>query len=327
MNSERIKKTVSYIIPPLFTVGLCYALYADVDIGRIADGLRSCNWLLVALFLGCNLLAMVFRGIRWRLQLRAIGVDPPLGVMSRSIFGTYAVNIVFPRLGELWRSGFIARVGGAPFSRVFGTMVADRLSDTITVLLICIPAFTLTSGALNSFLAASGSGMSIGSLLTSWPVIALAVIAVIAAIYVAFGHGAAASRVRKFIVDTWRGFTAIISMPRKGIWLLLTLGVWGSYVLSMWLSMLAFPATAQILATHGFGAALLTFVFGSLAMAIPSNGGIGPWQLAIILSLSGLYGMDRGEALTFATINLAATTLLTIALGLYAFAHIALRKS
>ncbi len=323
MKAEKIKKIVSYIIPPLVTVGLCYVLYADVDMEQIASGARSCNRLFVALFLACNVLAMVLRALRWRLQLRAIGVNPELGVMTRSVFGTYAVNIVFPRLGEIWRCGFIARISAKPFSGVFGTMVADRLSDTIAVLLICIPTFVLTAGALNSFLQAAGFG-NISAMLGSTPMLALYLFLVFFAIFVWKGKGTIAAKIRVFVLNSWRGFAAILHMPHKPVWLLLTIGIWGSYITSMWLSMLAFPPTAALIASNGFGVALLSFVFGSLAMAIPSNGGIGPWQFAIILCLGSLYGFDGAQALTFATLNLAATTILTILLGIYTFVHIAI---
>lgn len=72
--------------------------------------------------------------------------------MVYSIFGTYAVNLVFPRLGEVWRCGYIAKRQDAPFSTVFGSMVADRLSDTATVLCLLILTFALASSSLLSYL-------------------------------------------------------------------------------------------------------------------------------------------------------------------------------
>lgn len=325
--SSNLKKTISYIIPPVITVGLCYVLYSGVDLAAIWAGVKTCSLPAMMAFLLCNVLAMVFRGLRWRLQLRAIGVNPPAAVMSRSIFGTYAVNIVFPRLGEFWRCAYIARIAPAPFSGVFGTMVADRLSDTLMVGIICLLTFAVSSGALARFLSEanlpSGSAM-----LTSWPVLALIAVMLLAALYVIFGKGRMAARVREFILKTWRGFAVIFTMPARMRWLLLTLGVWACYIASMLLSMMAYPPTAALISgTGGFTAVMVTFVFGSLAMAIPSNGGIGPWQFAVILSLSTLYGLPHNLSLVFATINLGATTLLTILLGLYTFAHIALRKN
>lgn len=302
-------------------MGLCYVLYSDVDVRSITSWLPQCNWLLVVAFLLCNVGAMLLRGIRWRLQLRAIGVNPGGWTMSRSIFGTYAVNLVFPRLGELWRTAYISRSQKAPFSAVFGTMVGDRLADTLTVLLITLAAFVGASGQMHKFLAGTDAGPRIEAALTSWPALAAVGLLIVLVIVIL-----RVKKVRDFVAKTWHGFAVIFTMPHRLEWLLLTAGIWGCYIVSMYLSMLAFPPTASLVAAHGLGCVMLTFVFGSLAMAIPSNGGIGPWQLAILMSLNGLYDMPRELALAFATLNLGATTLLTILLGLLTFLTLSLRK-
>lgn len=295
-------------------MGLCYVLYSNVDLRSITAWLPECNWLYVSVFLLCNVVAMYLRGLRWRLQLRAIGVNPTTWTMSRSIFGTYAVNLVFPRLGEVWRTAYISRTQSAPFSAVFGTMVADRLADTATVFLITACAFIGAHAEMGKFLANS----NIGSMLTSWPLLAAVGAIIIAGIILSRSQ-----RVRGFVKKTWSGFTVLFRMPHRGRWLLLTAGIWGCYVLSMYFSMLSFPPTASLVHSFGLGCVMLTFVFGSLAMAVPSNGGIGPWQGAIMLSLFNIYGLDDTLALTFATINLSASTILTIVLGIVTFLSMA----
>ncbi len=300
-------------------MGLCYVLYADLDLGALYAGARQCSPWLVGLFLLANVLAMVCRGLRWRLQLRADSINPGIGVMSRSIFGTYAVNLVFPRLGEIWRCAFIARTAGSGFSQIFGTMVADRLADTLMVALIALPTLLLSSGALASFLNVANLPFNLIGAPVFW--IALALLIALAA-FIALSRCPLARKVRGILLKIWRGFMLIFKMPNKWLWLLLTLGVWGGYIASMALSMAAFPPTAHLNAS----AVMLTFVFGSLAMAIPSNGGIGPWQFAVMLALTGLFGLPRQTALVFATLNLGANTLLNILLGLYTFLHILIYK-
>ena len=58
---------------------------------------------------------------------------------------------------------------------------------------------------------------------------------------------------------------------------------------------------------------------------MPSNGGIGPWQWAVIFAL-GIYGLGHASAAAFANLSMGATTLLTILLGIVTFAAIALDK-
>lgn len=83
--------------------------------------------------------------------------------------------------------------------------------------------------------------------------------------------------------------------------------------------------TRELLATHGIQVALVTFVLGSISMGVPSNGGIGPWQWAVIFAL-GIYGLPRAEASAWANLVLGSTTLLIIVLGIITFAGIALDK-
>lgn len=322
--SPLLRKAIGYIIPLVITVGLCIILYGRAGSLDIRKAVGRCDILLTAAFLSLNVLAMVFRAFRWRLQLRAIGLNPPAGDMVRSIFGTYAVNLVFPRLGEFWRCGYIARRARAPFSGVFGSMVADRLSDTLMVLLLALLACAVATRAMTTFAADSNLASGLHALIGSPWLWGAAVLLAVAVPAVMRSSNRLCVKLRGFLAATWRGFSAIFAMKGRGRWLLYTAAIWLSYFLSMMLSLMAFPDTASLIdGTRGLSCALVTFVFGSLAMAIPSNGGIGPWQLAIILSLTGIYGLPRDVALTFATINLGATTLLTILLGLGTFVSIA----
>ena len=135
LEKEKIKKSLGtvckVVIPLVVGVGLFYWLYNNVDVEQMKNILRyDVDYTWIGVMLVISTFSHVFRAMRWRLQLRALGIDAPLGVLVVSIFGTYAVNLVFPRLGEVWRCGYISRRQKAPFTKVVGSMVADRLSDT-----------------------------------------------------------------------------------------------------------------------------------------------------------------------------------------------------
>ena len=290
--------------------------------------MRQCDfsWLLGSLVF--SIVAQVCRAYRWRLQLIPIGVNPPAGIMVNSIFGTYAVNLVLPRLGEIWRTGYIAQRQQAPFPSVFGSMVADRLADSLTVLTVTLLTFAMTGNAMTEFMQSTDIGSRASQALASpWLWIGAAAAAGLC-LWVLRSHrnSRAVTRITGILRGAWQGFSSIARMPRKGMWLLLTVMIWGSYFVETWVSMYAFDATASLIDSQGVMAALVTFVFGTVAMAIPSNGGIGPWQGAVVLALAGIYGIDRNVALAFATVSLGLQTLLTILLGLYTFAAIAVDR-
>lgn len=335
MDSQPKKKknwlsiVLRFAIPLIISVGLCWLLFRDFDFGEMWRVIRTeCRFEWFAFGVVFAVLAQVFRAMRWRIQLRAIGVTPGLFPLILSIFGTYAVNLVFPRLGEVWRTGYIAQRQKASFTSVFGSMVADRLADTVSVALILVFTFIVASGSIVSYLAQNEATYeSLRSLALS-PWLWGTLVAGIAFVWWFMRWRTAntvVTRIQKAVRELWGGFIAIFSMPHKGKWLLLTAGIWLSYFTQFYLGMYAFGFTEALLQQHGWTVALVAFVLSSISMGVPSNGGIGPWQWTVMFSL-GIYGLGEVPGAVFANMQLGITTLLTIVLGLFTFICIAIDR-
>ncbi|MBD5203110.1 MAG: flippase-like domain-containing protein [Bacteroidales bacterium] len=324
---------LKYGVPLIITVGLCYLLFHDIDFYAMLDTIRrDCDFRWIGAALAVSILSHVLRGARWRIQLRALGIEASLWELTLSIFGTYAVNLVFPRLGEVWRTGYVAERRHAPFATVFGSMVADRLADTITVLLITGFTFLLAGAQLLSYLGQNPEAYDTALTLVSSPWLWLTIIIVLvmpAFILVRYPEAKAVVKIRAVWQRLWDGFAVIVKMPGKGRWLLLTAGVWGCYFFQLYLAFFSFPVTAQVVTEHGVTAVLVCFVLSSISMAVPSNGGIGPWQWAVIfgLSLYPVAGLTQEYATTFANLVMGTQTLLLILLGIFTFTAIALQRN
>lgn len=328
-KSSRLGQIMKYVIPLIISIGLCYLLFTGIDFREMLDIIRSqCDFRWIAAGLALAVLSHVVRAMRWGIQLSVLGIKAPLYVLIYSIFGTYAVNLVFPRLGEVWRTGYIAQRQHAPFTTVFGSMVADRLADTLTVLILALLAFLVSSKAILSYLHQNGESLAAIARLLESPWLWAAVVVLVAAIWIFMARKTDNPKIVKIqnaVRELWQGFAVIVKMPHKGRWLLLTVALWGCYFLQNYLAFYAFPFTAQIVADHGIQAALVTWVLSSISMGVPSNGGIGPWQWATIFGLS-IYGLGATQAGAFANLVLGANTLLIIALGIFTFIAIALDK-
>ncbi len=325
---------LKYGVPVTITVGLCYMLVKGTDLHEMWHTIcTECDFR----WIGANLLlvigAQVARAARWRLQLRALGIKASLWVLTLSVFGTYAVNLVFPRLGEIWRTGFIAERHRSPFTTVFGSMVADRLADTIAVAIITLATFAMAGPQLMSYLGQNPDRISgILSLLTSpllWGSIAACTVIAVW-LYLRYPDSKAVSSLRNIWKGLWKGFAVITSMRGKWEWFFYTLVLWGCYILGLGCAFMSFPLTAEVITQHGFTALLVCFVLTSLSMLVPSNGGIGPWQWAMIFGLglysAGIPGLDKGYMTSFANLALSVQTISSIILGLFTFAWIALDK-
>lgn len=321
---------LKYGIPLLVTVMLCMLLFKDVDLDEMMGIIRDqCDFSWIGLTLVISIFSHIFRAMRWRIQLRALGVDAPLFILVLSIFGTYAVNLVLPRLGEVWRTGYIAKRQDAPFSKVFGSMVADRLADTVTVLGLTLVTFVLAGAQFDRYFSEHGEGLaSIMAMLKS-PWLWLALVACIAGIWWFLSRRTSnrlVTKIQGFVRGLWDGFAAIATMKGKGRWLILTVCIWGCYFAQLYVAFYAFPFTRQLLAEYGILAVLVTFVLSSISMGIPSQGGIGPWQWSVILAL-GLYNLAQSPATAFANLVMGAQTMLLILLGIFTFVCIALDKN
>ena len=324
---KALSAILKYGIPIGISVGLAWYLYTSVDLDAIVTSMRQdVNYWWFVPVIVVSIFSHIFRALRWRLQLRAIGVDAPLSAIVNSIFGTYFVNLVFPRLGEVWRTGYIAKRQRASFSQVLGSMVGDRLSDTLTVLLLTIVTFFLAHRELLTFLDSRGDG-SQGSLFTSWVFWALVALALagVAAIWLIVKSKAEqglVAKLRTLILNLWDGLASISRMEGKWLFLLYTVLIWTCYYLQLYIASFAFTFTAQM----GVVPILVLFVLSSLGMAVPSNGGLGPWQFTIIFGLA-IYGVGslplstpyNAQASAFAWLVWGVQTMLLIALGIYAF--------
>ena len=323
---------VKYGVPLVITVGLCYLLFTGIDFDEMITIIkRDCNFTFIGIALIVSLFSHVFRALRWDIQLRALGVEAPKWVLVLSIFGTYAVNLVFPRLGEFWRTGWVAQRQRAPFTTVFGSMVADRLADTLTVLLLTAFTFVVASGQLMDYLSQNTELYD-------------KVIGIVTSPYLWLGIAAAAGltwwllaryrdnklvvKLREIVKGLWEGFAVIATMKGKGRWLLLTVALWGCYFFQLYIAFYAFPLTAELLDKYGIVAPLVCFVLSSISMGVPSNGGIGPWQWSIIfgLSLYPIAGLTQNYAGSFANLVMGCQTLLLIVLGVITFAVISIDK-
>lgn len=323
-------KFLKYGLPTLLSVGLCYVLFRDIDMEEMYDFIVSeCDFSLILVSMALGAMTFWFRGMRWRIQLKALGITPPASVMYYSIAGTYAVNLVLPRLGELWRCEYIARRQKAPFASVLGSMVSERLADTVTVFLMLFATIVLAGSAIDSFIEEYPDMFDNMSRIASSPLTYIAVVVAVGAVWLFFRLNRRrpwAVRLRNQLQALLGGFTSIFRIRRAWLWLLLTILLWGTYLTQMILCFQAFAPTREYMALHGPLIALVSFVLASLSMAIPSNGGIGPYQVAVGFGIQCFMAdsLSGAQSYSFATLVLGAQTLVTIVCGLISFAGIAI---
>lgn len=321
-----------YGLPLVLTVLLVWYMFKKVNFHDMMEILRSGVdywWILAAM--GISVFSHIARAARWRLQLSGLNVRPPFMALCCSIFGTYALNLVFPRLGEVWRCTYIAGREKAPLSTVFGSMVADRLSDTLMVLLLTLFTFVVASGALNAFLVKYPVGRGLVDLVGNpWFWIALVIgVAVVWTALVLFRDTRPVRALKDVCRGLWDGFAVVARMRGRGQFILLTFAIWICYFLQLYVAFFAFPFTRELCAQSslawGLVPCLVAFVLSSIGMAIPSNGGLGPWNIAVMFGLA-IYGISDAQGIAFSMLVWSAQTVMLILLGVFTMVYMAMDR-
>lgn len=323
---------IRYGLPLVLTVLLVWYMYTKVNFNQLMEILRrgvDYWWILAAM--AVSVFSHIFRAARWRLQLYGLQVKPPFLALCVSIFGTYALNLVFPRLGEIWRCTYIAGRQKAPLPKVMGSMVADRVSDTIMVFLLLMLTFVVATPALMAFLNKYPMGQDLMALIQN-PLFWLGAIGAVMAVwivFVLFRNTRIVKAVKDICRGLWDGFVVVLRMRGRGQFLLLTLCIWCCYFLQLYLAFFAFPFTRDLCSDSGlsFGLTpcLVAFVFSSIGMAIPSNGGLGPWNIAVMFGLS-IYGISQENGIAFSILVWSAQTLMLLILGIFTMIYLPLES-
>lgn len=328
-----VGKVFDYALPVVISVVLVIWLFHKVNFHDVMREVREgCDFTWVVVMMVITTLSHMVRGIRWGIQLRGAGV-PRMTVTkeSVSIFGAYALNLVFPRLGEVWRCVYIARSEKVPLSTVVGTDIGDRGSDAVVVVLLTVLCLIVAHPALINFLSHYQVGRDITVILHNWLLWAGIILFIV--IFWAVCHFMTRYRwVRKVdgsLEKIWDGFKVLFTMKGRGWYVVLTLGIWLCYYMETYVMFQAFPFTRALVheagSAYGLIPGLVVFVFGSFSMAIPSNGGLGPWNLAVMFALS-LYGIGNTEGATFSMVMWSCQAAWLVVLGLFSAGYVLLHS-
>ncbi len=280
-----------------------YLVVRSVDLGATWNAMRTAQpgWLL--LLGGFIVSDLLIRGLRWRILLSPVGRVAYRDSLGALLVGYLANNVLPARLGEIIRSHDMGERSGLSKSTILGTIVVERVMDTLVVVVIAaIAIFVL-----------SVRGVVASAVLVGLAVTALLVVGIVVGLVAHRLPGADRlsafiyrwPRIHGLLVRLRAGLAIVSNVRVMAIALVLTLGSWSCAVLG-------FAAAAQsvgIQPTMGQAALLAAGV--NLATAVPAAPGyVGTFELAAV-AIAASVGIEREPALAFAVLVHAFSLLIT----------------
>jgi glycosyltransferase 2 family protein len=307
-----------------------YAL-KELDFQKMWAEFLNANygWVVVSLVMG--VLAYLSRAMRWQMQIKPTGYNPPLRNTYNAMMVGYIANLVLPRMGEVVRCSMLRRSDDLPLNTGFGTVIAERIIDMVMLLLVVGLTFLIEFGRIRDFFLAlftdkyTNLEQSISSLYWAfWVMLVL----VAALLFVGLRY---LSLLRKnvyfrkavrFAKGMLKGVFSITKLENQYTFWGHTVFVWLMYYGMSLTVFYALPATAEL----GWGAALSVLLAGTLGMAAPVQGGIGVYHLMVQATLL-LYGVPKEAGMAYALLAHTSQTLLVVAMGVISFMASMLRRT
>lgn len=312
-----LKKTLKVAIPLLFGGTIMVWVYRDFDFSKVGQVLwHEMNWWWMLISLVFGVWSHIFRGWRWTQTLEPLGAYPRAANCVNAVFLSYAANLLVPRLGEVSRCGVLAKYDEVSFTKSLGTVVTERLIDSLCITLITTVAIFTQLNVFKRFFKETGTDLdSIAGIFTSpqFYIILFSIIGIGILLYFLVRALSFFEKVKGVALNIWTGIISLKDVRNKALFILYTALIWFCYFMQFYVAFLSFGFTSDLTLLAG----LVMFVAGTIAVIVPTPNGAGPWHFAII-SMMILYGVDAGNAGIFALITHGIQSFLIILLGIYA---------
>lgn len=323
---QRVRKFLKIGVPLVLAAGILWWMYRGIRWEELVDALsQKMSWTWMLLSLPFGILAQVLRAVRWRQVLAPAGEKPRLSTCVHAVFLSYASSLVVPRVGEVLRCGVLKRYEGTNFTCLVGTVVTERIIDTLLILVLSLLTFLTQIPVFLDFF--QQTGVSMGGLLgqfslAGWIVTAVCGLLALACIVLVSRRFRILSRTTSVLSDLKNGLLSVREVENPLLFIVYSVGIWVSYFLHFYLTFFCFDFTAGL----GLLAALVAFVVGTFAVLVPTPNGAGSWHFAVKTVLV-LYGVGQTDAALFVLIVHTLQTLLVALLGVWSSVAIAMRKS
>lgn len=301
---NRFKTILKVVLPLLLGVVLVWYSLSQISVSKLVQYFKDANYFWIFLGAGLGLLSHISRAYRWLYMAEPLGYKPKLPNSFMAVYSAYLINLTIPRAGEVARASILANYEGVPFDKGFGTIVAERVADTIMLLVVIGVALILEFEFIYDFFIEKFNPSTL-----ILAVVVLLVVALGLLIFIKRSASKFALKVRRFVSGLIEGVLSIFKMKKKWAFIFHTLFIWVMYLSVFYTTSKALPELSDItLAT-----VLIGFILASFSIAA-TNGGIGSFPEAIVIAFA-LFNMPEDPSRAFGWILWSTQTLAVIILG------------
>jgi glycosyltransferase 2 family protein len=301
MKIVNIKQIAQYIIFMGLAVFLMWYVVKDIDLQDLKTKIKEANPIYIYLIAAVGVMSIAFRAWRWQMLIEPVEKKPSFINTFLSIFIGYGVNFVTPRLGEIAKCGVLAKYENMRADKLAGTIIAERLFDLISLLLIALITFTLEFSLLKNALFALLNKISKAIAGKEWIIFIVLLLLIITVIFMIRKlKNSTENKLISIILNLKDGVMSVFKMKHAGLFFVHTIGIWSCYLGMTYLGFLAFKNTAHL----GLAPSFSVLTLGSLGFIV-TPGGTGSYQLIVENILTQFYDIEVLTAKAYAMLSWA----------------------
>lgn len=272
--------------------------FKEADKQTFFQALKTADykWFALAVFIGA--LSHLSRAIRWQQLLAPLGKKAGLGNRFYAVMTGYLANYGLPRSGEVIRSGMLIKTDDVPFSEAFGTVVVERIVDTLCLLVVFICVLVFQFSQLQKlwteyiWIPLQAKLDRVASNDTALIIIISVVVLFLVASFLLRKQirGFFTGRLGKFVKGFKEGILSISKVPKPGWFIFHSLFIWTGYLLALYFCFFCFPLTSGMTMND----ALAILLFGTFGVVF-TPGGIGLYQIIVTGIIAILLNLEEGS--------------------------------
>ena len=264
-----------------------------------------------------TILGHVSRAVRWKILMEPMGYSPKTSNTFYSVMAGYFANTFLPRAGEILRCTILSKYEKIPVSKLFGTILVERVFDLACYFLLMVITFLIQIETVSDFVATKFSKMTdMGSSASLWSILIILLIATAIIYFVAkwllikYKHHHLIIKLRGIQMELKEGFSTILHLKKRKKFIAHSIFIWACYLFEVYIGFSALDATASL----GITAAFSVLSLATLAMIV-SPGGLGAFPIAVQQVLL-IYNVDN---ISFGWLMWGVTTAIIIVVGIISF--------
>jgi uncharacterized membrane protein YbhN (UPF0104 family) len=277
------------LIPLGFGIYLAWYFFdqmSEKDKAQVWEVFSRANYFYIALSIIMAWMAIYSRAVRWSYLLEPLGFQPNKWNNYHAISIGYFMNLLIPRAGELSRAAMMTRYENIPFEKGFGTILAERVIDTIMLGGIAAVTIFLQYDKFTELWSEYGEMKSGGekSNLMLYILIGLAAAGLVL-LFFYFKNEKFRNKIKEIIRGFVAGLTTIFTLKKRGLFIFHTFFIWGMYVLLYLVCFYALPETSE----YSASSLMLGFLGGAVGIVIV-QGGVGIYPILVASAIAIYYG-------------------------------------